>query len=220
LIACMESLSSNGKCIIATSPELCPLIPNLRPALTSRLNAGLSVPMVLPAYSARKEILRLIAQQLQIEISDADLDSIGELLQDGITALHLKGILIRWSHQDRLNPTRTQRESKRLIDRLVDAQATRTPEPSEIAKVVGREMRVVMDQLRGPSRKSSVVRARGLAMYLMRKFTELSYQNIGEYFGGRDHTTVMHACKKTEEDLAHDHELMRIIDRVSQKLSS
>jgi chromosomal replication initiator protein len=52
----------------------------------------------------------------------------------------------------------------------------------------------------------------------MRKWTDVSYQNIGEFFGGRDHTTVMHACKKTADELATDHELMRIVDRVKQKL--
>ena len=75
-----------------------------------------------------------------------------------------------------------------------------------------------MELLRGPGRKSSVVRARGLAMFLMRQLTDESYQNIGEFFGGRDHTTVMHACKKTEEDLANDNELTRTIDRVRQRL--
>jgi chromosomal replication initiator protein len=218
MIACLESLAADGKSVVATAQELSSLVPNLRPALASRLNSGLSLPVSLPTSSTRKEILRLLAHQMQIDISDHDIEAIGELLQEGVTAFHLKGILIRWSHQDRLNPGRSQRESKRLIDRLVDSQSARTPDMSEIAKAVGREMRVTMEHLRGPSRKSSVVRARGLAMYLMRKLTESSFQSIGEYFGGRDHTTVMHACKKTEDDLANDHELMRIVDRVHQKL--
>jgi len=117
-----------------------------------------------------------------------------------------------------MSPDRSQKESKRLIDTLVDSQATKAPSISEVAKSVGREMQVTMELMRGPGRKSSVVRARGLAMLLIRQWTDTSFQNIGEYFGGRDHTTVMHACKKTEEDLANDHELMRTVDRVRQKL--
>ena len=107
---------------------------------------------------------------------------------------------------------------KRLIDYLVDAQVTKAPSVADIAKAVGRELQITMDLLRGPGRKSSVVRARGLAMFLIRQWTVESYQNIGVFFGGRDHTTVMHACKKTEEDLANDHELTRTVDRVRQRL--
>jgi chromosomal replication initiator protein len=146
------------------------------------------------------------------------LDAIGAQLQDGMSPLQLRGILIRWSHHNRMTPERTQKESKRLIDNLVDAQVTKAPSVADIAKAVGRELQITMDLLRGPGRKSSVVRARGLAMFLIRQWTVESYQNIGVFFGGRDHTTVMHACKKTEEDLANDHELTRTVDRVRQRL--
>ncbi|MEQ1824826.1 MAG: helix-turn-helix domain-containing protein [Pirellula sp.] len=218
MIATIERLAVDGLAVIATAPELAPLTPNLRLALSSRLNGGLSVPVAYPSFSTRIELLRLLAKQLQLDIAETDLDAMGEQLQDGVSALQLRGILIRWSHHDRMNPVRSQRESKRLIDKLVDSQTAKSPDLTAIAKVVGREMQITLEVLRGPGRKSSVVRARGLAMYLMRKLTDESYQNIGAYFGGRDHTTVMHACKKTEEDLHSDSELMRTVDRVRQRL--
>ena len=109
---------------------------------------------------------------------------------------------------------------KRMIDKLVDSQIATAPSTSDIAKAVAREMQITMESLRGPSRKSSVVRARGLAMLLMRHWTDVSFQNIGEYFGGRDHTTVMHACKKTEEDLAKEVDLERMAERIRQKLKN
>jgi chromosomal replication initiator protein len=52
--------------------------------------------------------------------------------------------------------------------------------------------------MRGPSRRSQVVRARGVAMLLARNLTGKSLETIGDYFGRRDHTTVLHACRKTE----------------------
>jgi chromosomal replication initiator protein len=55
-------------------------------------------------------------------------------------------------------------------------------------------------------------------MLLIRQWTETSFQGIGELFGGRDHTTVMHACKKTEEELSLDPELSHCADRIRQKL--
>ena len=77
-----------------------------------------------------------------------------------------------------------------------------------------------LDALTGPSRKSGVVRARGLAMLLMRQLTNESFEAIGNHFSGRDHTTVMHSCKKTEGDLAIDSELSRIYDRIKQRYPS
>ncbi|MCY2977435.1 MAG: DnaA/Hda family protein [Planctomycetota bacterium] len=218
MVSTIERLHGDGKLIVVTAPELAPLTPNLRLGLASRLNGGHSVPVSLPSAATRKEILRLLAVHSQIDICEADLDAIGAQLQDGMSPLQLRGILIRWSHHNRMTPERTQKESKRLIDNLVDAQVTKAPSVADIAKAVGRELQITMDLLRGPGRKSSVVRARGLAMFLIRQWTVESYQNIGVFFGGRDHTTVMHACKKTEEDLANDHELTRTVDRVRQRL--
>jgi chromosomal replication initiator protein len=218
MVATLDRLMNEGSAIIVTAPELASLTPNLRPALASRLNGGYSLNVLPPASATRHEILRLLAAQMQIDIGEEDVNAIVDQLQDGMSPLQLRGILIRWSHHNRMAPDRTQKESRRLIDKLVDSQIAKAPAVAEIAKAVGREMHVTLELLRGPGRKSSVVRARGLAMFLMRQLTDESYQNIGVYFGGRDHTTVMHACKKTEEDLSNDHELVRVIDRVRQRL--
>jgi chromosomal replication initiator protein len=218
MVSTLEQLLMQGSTVIVTASELAPLTPHFKSALTSRLTGGYSVAVSLPLASARKEILRLLALHSQLEISPSDLEAIGAQLNDGMSPLQLRGVLIRWAHHDRLTPDRTTRESKRMIDTLVDSQIAKAPAVLDIAKAVAREMQVTMELLRGPGRKSSVVRARGVAMHLMRKWTDVSYQNIGEFFGGRDHTTVMHACKKTADELATDHELMRIVDRVKQKL--
>lgn len=220
MIATLDWLTGEGLAIILTSTELPSLIPNLRPALTSRLNGGFSVPVVYPGLACRKEILRLLASNAQIAIEESELDAIGSQSHDNMSAMQLRGILIRWSHHNRIVPDRTPLESKRLIDSLLDSQMAKAPSVSEIAKMVGRELQLTMDLLRGPGRKSSIVRARGLAMFLTRQLTDESFQNIGAYFGGRDHTTVMHACKKTEEDLASDHELTRVADRVRQRFKN
>lgn len=220
MVSTIERLTSDGGAIIATATELATLIPKLRLSLSSRLNGGHSLPISLPSRICRLEMMRLLASKSQIEISDQDLLSIGSQLQDGMSPLQLRGILIRWSHQNRVAPGRTKIESERLIDKLMDSQIAKAPSTSDIAKAVAREMQITMELLRGPGRKSSVVRARGLAMLMMRQWTDVSFQNIGEYFGGRDHTTVMHACKKTEEDLTKDVDLERMAERIRQKLKT
>ena len=218
MVSTIERLTNDGAAIITTALELANLVPKLRLALSSRLNGGHSMQVSLPSYATRLEIMRRLATNLQIEINEKDLESIGSQLQDGISPLQLRGILIRWSHQNRVSPDRSQKESNRLINKLVDSQIAKAPTASDIAKAVAKEMQVTMELLRGPVRKSSVVRARGLAMLLMRQWTDVSFKNIGEYFGGRDHTTVMHACKKTEDDLTKDIDLERMADRIRQKL--
>jgi len=220
MISTINNLTNDGRAIIVSSTELPSLVSNLRSALASRLNSGLSIPVAYPTLATRKQILKLLAATSQIAIGDDELDAIGAQSHDNMSAMQLRGILIRWSHHNRITPDRSPKESKRLIDSLLDSQIAKAPTISDIAKVVGREMQMAMELLRGPGRKSSVVRARGLAMFLMRQLTDESYQHIGEYFGGRDHTTVMHACKKTEEDLTKDHELMRVVDRVRQRFKN
>ena len=220
MVSTIERLTNDGAAIITTALELANLVPKLKVSLSSRLNGGHSLQVALPSKWAMLEIMRRLTANLQMEISEKDLESIGTQLQDGMSPLQLRGILIRWSHQNRVSPDRSLKESKRLIHKLVDSQIAKGPTTSDIAKAVAKEMRVTIELMRGPGRKSSVVRARGLAMLLMRQWTDVSFQNIGEYFGGRDHTTVMHACKKTEEDLTNDIDLERMADRIRQKLKS
>jgi chromosomal replication initiator protein len=87
----------------------------------------------------------------------------------------------------------------------------------ELLKLVAKEFGIKLDVLTGKSRKSGVVRARGLAMLLMRQMTNESFEAIGKYFSGRDHTTVIHACNITEQNLAEDSALNLIYDRIRQK---
>ena len=76
-----------------------------------------------------------------------------------------------------------------------------------------------MTDLRSSSRKQSVVRARSLAMLLARRLTSKSLDQIGAYFGGRDHSTVLHAIRKTESLVDTDNELHQAMLDVSEKLS-
>ena len=80
----------------------------------------------------------------------------------------------------------------------------RQPTVERIVQRVGRYYRVDPGQLQGPSRTRSVMLPRQVGMYLARRLTALSLEQIGAYFGGRDHSTVLHACRKVEEALDRD----------------
>jgi chromosomal replication initiator protein len=72
--------------------------------------------------------------------------------------------------------------------------------------------------LRGRSRAKAVVTARDVAMYLARQLTESSLEKIGQYFGGRDHTTVLHGCRRTEKWLKTDPAMRRVLEQLSGTL--
>ena len=78
---------------------------------------------------------------------------------------------------------------------------------------------VTTRQLRGPSRTSQVVRARGVAMLLARNLTDKSLEVIGDYFGGRDHTTVLHACRKTESLRHTNPAIAKALDELWEQLA-
>jgi chromosomal replication initiator protein len=206
-----------GRPVVLTASDIPPLIPGLSRALLSRLASGHSILMRPPGKVARLALLERAAVHASLPMSPEALNSLAEQVQDDLTALELRGILVRWSHQVRLNPSATASRPSRVMDRIIDATTAPSVSAQEIAKAVSKETRVPIDLLLGPSRKSSVVRARGLAMHLMRQMTSDSYESIGDFFSGRDHTTVMHACKKTESELPSDMELSRIHDRIRQR---
>ncbi len=89
---------------------------------------------------------------------------------------------------------------------------------AEITAAVAKYFRLRRTDLRSSSRKQNLVRARSLAMLLGRRLTSKSMHQIGDYFGGRDHTTVLHAIRKTESLLEQESELRRAADEIQEKL--
>ncbi|MFM9064506.1 MAG: helix-turn-helix domain-containing protein, partial [Pirellula sp.] len=203
--------------------------PDYHPSLQSLLSAGLSVPVKLPGPDARLAITEMLAAQSASEFTTEELSKFCTRIQDTPSALELRGLLNRWAlqiHADAMLKSQSQKSAlqknpssktsaTKHIDKIV-AGSGRKFNSKDLLKSVAKEFQITLYTLTGPSRKSGVVRARGLAMLLMRQLTDESFEAIGEYFSGRDHTTVMHACKKTESTLAKDSELNRIYDRIRQ----
>ncbi len=191
----------------------------LKPALASRCIGGLSLAIQYPGQEARKRIVGLLSKSLDVRLSPDELNHFASRFTDTISVPELQGLLFKWLHQERIERTIATSATSVALDRLVDARAqAKIPELAEIAKHVAKETNVKLSDLRGATRRSQIVRARSLAMLLARQLTPLSYQQIGEYFGRRDHTTVIYACRKTESDLETDLELSRAAEEVKRKL--
>jgi chromosomal replication initiator protein len=90
----------------------------------------------------------------------------------------------------------------------------------DIAKLVSRRMNIRLTDLRSSTRQARVVRARGVVTLLVRDTTNLSLQEIGEYLGGRDHSTVLHSYNKTVKLLSTDPEISALHTQLLSELSS
>ena len=101
---------------------------------------------------------------------------------------------------------------------MPNAAASTEPSLHEIALATARHFSLRLADLRSPVRRRALVVARGVAVYLARQLTEDSLQQIGGYFGGRDHSTVMHSCRKTEELIGSDPAVREAVDRLKKTL--
>lgn len=230
LVLILKEAHESDRLVIITTNELPRLQKGLEPALKSLLSGGLSVPIKLPGPEARLAIVELLAAQTIPNLDKESLARFCSRIQDTPSASQLKGLLNRWAHHLHIessiknsgskNPASKSASSKQAsikqIEKIVGSGSAKI-QGKDLLKQVAKEFQITLEALTGPSRKSGVVRARGLAMLLMRQLTDESFEAIGGYFSGRDHTTVMHACKRTEESLGKDSELNRIYDRIRQK---
>lgn len=221
LIHTLDSLEHRHVPVVMTATTLPSMIRGLLPALVSRCWKGLSLEIQFPGPDARREILKLLVKSLSLSLSLEDLERLAIRLPDQTSAPELYSILLKWMHQERMERSTTAAASASSIEQIIQAkQQSLVPSVNDITKWIAKEMGLKMSDLRGTTRKSQVVRGRALAMFVARQVTPLSLQQIGEYFGGRDHTTVLHACRKTEVDLESDIELSRVMQEVRRRLKN
>jgi chromosomal replication initiator protein len=168
--------------------------------LTSRLAEGLVVGMGTLGAAGRLELLQMLAQRRQLAVATAVLRWLADHLGGG--GRQLEGAVQRLE-------TLARAQKQPLDIAAVEphfreqAEAVR-PTVERIARHVGGYYRVDPRELQSARRHRDVLVPRQVGMYLARRLTDLSLEQIGDYFGGRDHATVLHACRKVEEALTND----------------
>jgi chromosomal replication initiator protein len=183
--------------------------------LTNRLASGLVVALEPWQAPSRLLFLREMARRQGLDLPEETLTWLAESLTAG--GRQLEGALRQIDALERLLPPPLDPERLREHFRSqVDAQR---PTVERIAEHVGGYFRVEPKQLQSPRRSREVLVPRQVSMYLARRLTPLSLQQIGAYFGGRDHTTVLHACRKVEQALEADAALSGAVRRIYAELS-
>jgi chromosomal replication initiator protein len=214
----IENRSRSGRPTILTSRRLPTQVAGLRPLLVSRMLPGLTIPIRQPGTEARRELLLEFSRRRQLAIGDEELDLLCEGLEADLPARNLDSAMAHVDLYCRMKGCQPNVHAVRAA--IGSIQPTSDLSTDRVAKVVSRRYKLKLSDLKSGTRRQEVVRARSLAMYLTRQLTGSSYHQIGKYFGGRDHTTVLHACRKTESMMQDDTELRVTADEVTEQLKA
>jgi chromosomal replication initiator protein len=210
----LDLMAEQGTRSIITLPMAPVAMNDLAPDLVSRLSGGLSIGLVWPGPITRQE---MIAQYLANQQQAAPDPCVARLAQElSGPPSQLFAMLAQLLHT--ASVTRRPVDEAMVSAALSGHAAASAITPREIIALVAKELRVKMADLKGPSRRQSLTSARGVAMLLMRELLGISYQEIGKQLGGRDHTTVMHACQKTTSRLSEDNEFKRQYEALKGRL--
>jgi chromosomal replication initiator protein len=168
--------------------------------VTSRLSNGLVVGLRTLSPNSRRSFLRDRIKRRGLRVEADAIDWLTGHVSGSVR--QLEGTVTRLASLARMSDRPLTVET--LAEHFeVEATANR-PTVERIVQRVGRYFQIEPRQLQARSRSRGVLLPRQVGMYLARQLTELSLQQIGAYFGGRDHSTVLHACRKVEQALAHD----------------
>ena len=189
-------------------------IPTLEERLRGRFKWGLITDIQPPDMETRLAILRNKSEQDRVLVPDETLEFIATNIATNIR--ELEGALIRVTAFASLNqvPITTDLAKTQLADLLNDNKPkTRTDD--ELLADIAAILKFPVEDLKGRSRQRPLVTARQIAMYVFRELTDLSYPAIARLFGGRDHTTVIHANEKIQRLMS---ERKQIYDQVTDLL--
>ena len=213
-----NELHQSGKQVVLTADRYPAEMQGLQDRLLSRFQSGLSVDIQPPDFEMRVAILLEKAEQNRVDLSYDIIEFIATHIKSNVR--DLEGTIIRilacsslMNREIDYNLVRDvvkERAGKTITADLTVEDVVRRV--SEISNVPERE-------IVGRSRKMEIAEARQISMYLCRNIIGTSLNNIGVYFGGRDHTTVMHAVKTIDNKKAKNERIGKMVHTLKQELS-
>ncbi|MBI4363475.1 MAG: chromosomal replication initiator protein DnaA [Candidatus Doudnabacteria bacterium] len=212
-----NALHQNNKQVVMTSDRLPKEIPAIEERLVSRFEWGMIADIQAPDLETRLAILKTKAKEKNYNIEQEILQFIAETIQSNIR--ELEGALNRLMVYCQLNNTRpTIDQVKSILVNVITPPKKRGVSAKKIIEVVADFYNVTIEDLLKQSRKKEYVHPRQIAMFIIRKELETSLPSIGEFFGGRDHTTVIHAIDKIERIIKERGGLKQEIDLIKDRL--
>jgi len=198
-----NALYDGNKQMVFTCDRPVSELKNLSDRLRSRFERGLNVDLQPPNYETRVAILKKKAEARGVVIPD----NVIELVSKNVTTniRDLEAALLKLTAYAELigKPITVETAQQQLKDVFASPKQTNMS-LENIQRVVADYFSLSYNDLKGKKRTQNIVYPRQLAMYIAREITEYSTTEVGQEFGGRDHTTVMHACQKMEEKIRAD----------------
>ena len=206
-----NTLYESNKQIVFSSDQPPKYIPNLEERLRSRFEGGMIVDISEPEYEARVAILKSKAAAKGISLPPKILEYIASAIQNNIR--ELEGALNLIAARTAILKTNLElTEIKDLLNKNIKPKKAITA--NQIIKTVSQFYDIQEKFLFEKTRRKEVVKPRQIAMYLLRQDFSGSYPYIGQKFGGRDHTTVIHAYEKISNDLKNNERLKEEIKNI------
>jgi chromosomal replication initiator protein len=193
-----NTLHDHNKQVVITSDVQPKHLTGFEDRMRTRFEWGLITDVQTPDLETRIAILRKKAEREKLSVPDDIMEFIATKVTSNIR--ELEGTLIRVTAFANLNKQAVDLPLvQTVLKDLITLDEDDIIAPIDIINNTADYFRLGIDELTGTSRAQAIATARQIAMYLCREMTNLSLPKIGQLFGGRDHTTVMHACKKIAE---------------------
>ena len=212
-----NTLHNANKQVVITSDVPPKLLSGFESRMRSRFEMGLLTDVQPPDLETRIAILRKKAIQERLSVPDDVLEFIASRISTNIR--ELEGALIRVTAFASLNRQPVDMSLAEIVLRdLIPDDAASQVTPATIMAQTAAYFGLTLDDLQGQSRSRVLVTARQIAMYLCRELTDLSLPKIGQQFGGRDHTTVMHAEKKIRQLMAERRAIYNQVTELTNRI--
>ena len=212
-----NALYESQKQIVVTSDKFPKDIPGLEERLRSRFEWGLIADIQAPDVETKQAILNLKAEQIGIKLPE----DVAFFVANSITSnvRELEGLLNRIGAYAKLTATSVSLSMAKEILKDILVEKNREISVEQIQKVVASHFNIKLTELKSSKRLKALVIPRQIAMYLARQMTSCSYPEIGEKFGGKDHSTIIHAIKKIEKALEDDFRLRSTLENIKKSMA-
>ncbi|WP_245396614.1 chromosomal replication initiator protein DnaA [Jiella sonneratiae] len=217
----LNALIDSAKQVICAADRPAADLESLDPRVRSRLSNGITLEIGVPDYPMRKAILESRAGAMRMEdatfaMPDHMIDTIARRVVG--SGRDLEGAFNQIAFRHSLGQPLSAEHLDDLLNQLTRANVERKIRIEDILKFVSRHYNVTRTDLLSSRRTKTIVRPRQIAMYLAKTMTPRSLPEIGRRFGGRDHTTVLHAVRKIEGERSRDETFSNELDLIRRMI--
>jgi len=213
-----NALYESHKQIVVTSDKFPKDIPGLEERLRSRFEWGLIADIQPPDIETKQAILKMKADQNGIYLPEDVTLFLANSISSNVR--ELEGYLIRIGAYASLTSTPINLNMAKEILKNILIEKNKEISIEEIQKNVAAYFSVKVSDLKSAKRLKALVIPRQIAMYISRQLTSCSYPEIGDKFGGKDHSTIIHAIKKIEKQLEDDYQLKITVENLKNSLTN